>query len=434
MSLFIRECKQISKSIIYFAFVGACILFYFTQLGNFAGEDISQAESNSSYSASNTLMKPPFDAKSYGTRQAEIPEQIMPKAILGLVSEYSENKYTTYPFGFYKTVKLNADEQLRITDIIEEITGSTSEALEEIFTEHNRKLADAYLKGTTIPQADVNIPIAVSYEIFGERMSEVDKILGGGSSYSRNRLLDLGQMPITYEEKLAEYEAFICEDKVTGAHARLFCDYMGIVIGLFGIFVPVSFLMRDKKAHIQEIIYSRKKGSVFIVLSRYFAVTFMSLLPILILSLIPTVQLVSYGLRADITVDVFAFIKYISAWLLPTLLTTTAVGFFFTILTDTPIAIAVQLIWSFVFDLMKSVPRLGGGNYGFELFIRHNTLGNLQAMKDGMNALVINRSVYTLLAFALVLVTAFIYEQKRRGKIDVGSSLQKIFRRDKSTN
>ncbi len=436
MCLFIEECKQISKSIIYLAFVGAVILFYVTQLGNFAGNDIKSVESNTVYTSSNPLIKPPANAESYGTRQAEIPEQIMPRAMLQLVEEYQKNSYTTYPFGFGKQVKLSEKQQLRISEIATEITGLKQTELEKLTTDYYSQMYEAYQNDTPMPQTYEVIPIIVSYDMFKEKMAEADKILGGGSQYTADWLANYynSGVPMTYEEKMAEYNAFISEDKITGAYARLFCDYMGIVISLFSIFVPVSFLMRDKKAHINELIYSRKKGSTKLVFSRYFAVVLMSLLPILLLSIIPTVQLISYGIGANILVDAFGFIKYIVAWLLPTLLTTTAVGFFLTILTDTPAAIVFQLIWSLEFDIMRSIGRMGGGNYGFELTIRHNTLGNLQAVKGSFDALVLNRIAYSVLALLLIAITSYIYEQKRRGGLDVGGNLQKIFRRNKGAN
>ncbi len=434
MSLFFKECKLIARSIIYFVFIAVMILFYISQLGNYAGVDIKQVQDNAAYSYSNPLMEPPIDAEFYGTKQAEIPEQIMPSAILSLVQEYLANKYTTYPLGFYKNVKLNEKDQLKVANKIEELTNARPEELVNSLEEFAKLRSNAYLSGTEPPKAEEFVSIFVTYDVFKEKMAEIDQILGGGSQYSSEWLLKNGRVPLTYEEKLTNYTAFIREDQITGAYARLFCDYMGIVISLFSIFVPVAFLMRDRRANMNELLYSRKKGSASLVFLRYGAVVFMMLLPFLLLSIIPTVQLVQYGASMDLSVDAFAFLKYILSWLLPTLMTTTAIGFIFTILTDTPIAIAIQLLWGYFFDLMLSFQRMQGGNYGFELVIRHNILGNLQEVKDGMNALVINRSFYVIVSLVLIVISSLIYDQKRRGRLDFGGSLQKIFRPSKSTN
>ncbi|ASA23841.1 ABC transporter permease [Paenibacillus donghaensis] len=412
MSLFFKECRQISRSIIYLVFIGVVVLFYFSQLGNSVGADIREAQSSAEYNSINPLMKPPPDAKSYGSKAAEIPEQVMPGAIASLVFEHLQNGYTAYPIAFYKNVKLNAKEQAQVADIITEITGTTPEVIMDINAEEKA------------------IPLVVSYETFRTKMAEVDDLIGGGSKYALDGLKEFGNAPITYEEKLADYQNFIEEDRITGAYARLFSDYMGITLALFSIFVPVSFLMRDRRARMNELIYSRRFGSSRLILCRYWAMILMLLLPIVLLSLIPLVQLIGYGMRNNVSVNLWAFLTYIAAWLLPTVMVTTAVGFLLTTLTDTPIAIAVQFLWGFL-DISAN-KNLLGGDYGAELSIRHNTLDNLQAMKDGFTALTLNRSLYALFSLLLIMATILIYELKRRGKLDIYGRVQKIFTNRKS--
>ncbi len=433
MSLFIKECGHLLKSLIYLVFIAVVVIFYITQLGNYAGDDIKQAKSNTEYSYQNPLMKPPPNAESYGTKQAEIPEQVMPNAIVSLLSEYQQNNFITYPIGFYKNIKLNEKEQLVIADIIKELTGESIDVLLKKLAVYNESRTQAYLNGAPDPTTEGIINVVVDYDTFKERLTQIDKVLGGGSKYSKDWLASYASIPITYEEKLAEYNSFISEDRILGAYARLFSDYMGITISLFSIFVPVSFLMRDRRYRINELLSCHKKSSLSIVISRYCAVVVMMILPFFLLSIRPTVQLVTYGIQSSTAVDPLAFVKYIITWLVPTLMTTTAVGFIFTVLTDTPIAIIIQLAWSFIFDLMD-ISRLHGGNYSTELTIRHNTLGNLQAVKDGITALTINRVSYTLISLLIIALTAYLYEQKRRGRIDIISGIQKIYRHIKGTD
>ncbi|WP_334077560.1 ABC transporter permease [Paenibacillus sanfengchensis] len=399
MSLLLQECRQISKSIIYFVFIGVIVLFNVTQIGDSVGSDIREAQHPSEYNSKNPLMKPPANTENYGTREAEIPEQVMPAAIDSLVLEYEDNQYVTYPIGFYKNVILSQEEQTKIASILKEITG-----LEP-----------------------------ASYPAFKEKMAEVDDILGGGSKYAPEKLKSFGQAPITYQEKLAEYNTFIQEDQISGAYARLFCDYMGITVSLFSIFVPVAYLSRDRRARMNELLYSRKCSSTRLIITKYIALIVMMLLPFILLSLIPLTQLLGYGMDQHLTVDVWAYLKYMIAWLLPTLMTTTAVGFVLTTLTDTPIAIAVQFLWSYM-DLLMTMNRLNGGGYGAELSIRHNSLFNLQEMKDGIQVLVINRVAYVLLSLVLVSVTILIYELKRRGRLNFHGHFRKIFRHRQGAN
>lgn len=437
MTLFLKECKAITKSIIYFVFIGVMVLFYVSQLGNSVGDDISKAEGTSVYEdeysqknpfLKNPLIEPPKGAESYGYVSAEIPEQVMPNATAALVREYWSNQYVTYPVGFYKTVKLNESERAEIEKILTEITGKGADGLLNLVNEQSMKNINeqGYILGNAVEYGDV-IPIIVDYELFKGKMARVDEMLGGGSYYAVGELAQYGSVPVTYEEKLAEYNEFIAEDKVTNAYARLFCDYLGIVVVLFSVFVPTAFFMRDRRAKANELIYSRRIGSSKLIAARYTALVVMMLLPVVLLSMVPLAQLMLYGGRNGISVDAFAFLKYIAAWLLPSLMTTTAVALLLTTLTDTPIAIVVQFLWSFLSILTGGAAALDGGKYGMNLIIRHNTVGNLRAVTDNLSQLVMNRVFYAVLALAFVGITIFIYEQKRRGRLDVLGSLQKIF-------
>jgi hypothetical protein len=118
-------------------------------------------------------------------------------------------------------------------------------------------------------------------------------------------------------------------------------------------------------------------------------------------------------------------------------MTTAAVAFVLTTITSSPLAIAVQFLWSFISLTVGGFAAYNSGtgdlvHYGLNLMIRHNTVGNLQFYKDNFTQLIINRIFYTVLSLVLVILTIFIYEQKRKGEIDVRGSLRKIFRNRKN--
>lgn len=435
--LFFKECRAILKSVLYFAFVAVVVIFYVTQLGNYAGNDILQyttlEEAVFEPLSDNPLIKPEPGLDNYGYKNAEIPEQIMPNAIVHLLQEHRLNEFTAYPIGFYKNVKLDTEQLSEIKQLLTEITGLDETELYERYVEKSQASAGADLEiRQQLDYSDV-IPIEVDYDTFRQKMSYIDDMLGGGSSYAAEKLKSFASVAVTYEEKLAEYDAFLNDDEITGAYARLFCDYMGIVIALFSVFIPVSFLLRDRRAKMNELIFSRKISSAKIVLARYLAIVTMTILPLIILSCIPAAQLIRFGAENGLAVDYLAFLKYIAAWLLPTLLTTTAIGYFFTALTDTPIAILVQFLWSFI-SIFAGMMSLEGGSYGLEINIRHNALGNLQLMRDNIDALIINRVFYCLISLIFVILSITVYRLKRRGKLDVLGSIQKILRNIKGSN
>ena len=408
--MFVKECKSISKSMIYIAFIAVVILFYATQFGNCAGEDIQQYTTHETKPGKslpgNPLIMPTPEQDSYGYRNEEIPEQVMPNAISLLLDEYTDNSFISYPIGFYRNVKLSGKQLSEIETLLIEMTGLSVNEL------HSRNEI---------------IPIMVSYDKFKENMEYIDKMIGGRSSYDPSEFRRYGQVEISYEEKLAEYNDFIKTDRITGAYARLFCDYMGIVLALFSVFVPVSFLLRDKRAKMNELIYSREKSSASIVITRYFALVCMTILPVLLLSLIPTIQLSVFALQNGMSVDYLAFVKYIAVWLVPTVLATTAIAYCFTTLTYTPIAIILQLVWS-LFGIFSGANFLKGGRYGIEITIRHNSIGNLQLLQENINALIANRLSYTAISLVLIFVTVLLFDLRRRGKLNVFNGFKKAAR------
>ena len=442
--LFLKECKTICKSIIYLVFICAIVLFYTSQMGEEIKSDIKQYYTNEEYYTGsllqNPLIKPLENAESYGNKYVEIPEIIMPEAVSSLVIDWKQNNYRKYNFiGMGREINLNEKKQAEIAKIIFDITGIEADEL------YNRVLEirvqyvgnDGITHWQDIDFKEI-VPIKITYDEYKNKVKQIDKILGGMYGETGLQSMERENVPVTYEEKLTEYNAFISEDKITGAYARYFCDYMGIVAGMLSVFVPAAFLMRDKRAKVNEIIFSRHISSTKFILTRYIALIFMMTLPFLLLSLIPSVQLIEFALKNNMSVDIFAFFKYIFAWILPTIMTTTAVALIITTVADNPIAIVVQFGWSFLNLLTGFSGAVVNGfgqliNYRMNLIIRHNSVSNFQVYKDNLTQLTFNRIFYTVLSMILVVLTIFIYERKRKGEIDVFGGLRKIFRNRKST-
>lgn len=432
-ALFLKECRQILKSVLYWVFIGVILVFYATQLGpDFAGKDIREAKQNTIYNDSNPLMVPPEGLDSYGTRSAEIPEQVMPAATFTLWQEYQENKYVAYPIGFYKNVHLNDSQQARVAEIIRDITGLTpselAQSIQEAFSkfDHNMPILKNSLNFEDF------IPIQVDYEQFKQYMEEMDAMIGGGSNYARDNLKSYGHVPVTYKEKSAEQNEIITAEHVTRPYARLFCDYMGIVCALFSVFVPVAFLLRDRRGGCTELIASRCIPSAGFILMRYLAVLTMLILPFFLLSLPALFELSLYGSSQGWSVDYLAFANYILAWLLPTLMISTSVGFFFTVLTDTPVGVALMFLYS-MFSIFTG-SGISSGKYGLSLAIRHNSLWKADVVHQNLGALLFNRLFYVGAALLLLAATIVVYELKRRGKCDVYAKLQRALGRIKGAD
>jgi hypothetical protein len=408
VELFLKECKQIGKSLVYFIFIGVVTAFYFSQF--FA--EIPSGRSKEPYDPRKVIEEPIYVEKAedyfYGSVYEEIPEQIIPKAATRLYREYIEGSYVAYPMGFYKTVKLNEKETKRIEEIINEVTGKSVDVLREM--DIDGKWNEVYES------------ISIGYGRFKELMEEVNDIIGSGSNYSKDNLIRLGERPRTYEEAMKAYKELLQEDKITNAYARLFSDYLGIVLGLFPIFVVVFFMMRDRKSNMHELIYSRGVSSAKLVICRYTALVLMMMLPVLLLAVLSTIKFIGIGKELNVAIDYFAYIKYSLGWLMPTVMAVTAVGMFFTLMTDSIVTIFLQLVWFF------SVMFSGGlaGNYGIkQLIIRFNTAGEREFFITNLNNILMNRLFYIALSVVFVAASVYILNLKREGCINFYDKLRK---------
>ncbi|HDZ5392659.1 TPA: ABC transporter permease [Clostridioides difficile] len=420
MNLFIKECKNILKSMIYYIFIVVLVFFYISQLGSSVSNDVSKNIPNDG----NPLVAPQkvenieeyysvHNQYPYGQKESMKTEKVIPNATINLIREYQKNTYTTYPTGVVKYIKLDQNKTKTIEKYIEEITGKSISEINSLWkTDESIKID--YSK--------------VSLERFEEIMQRVDDILGGGSAYAFDKLQRFGVVPVTYDEAMKNYNYTIQKDKVSNGYARIFCDYIGIVLSIFPVFVAVFMSLKDKRSRMREIIYSKQVSSCKIVLSRYFALVFMMILPVLILGMKDLLPLIFFAKDKGISIDNLAFIKYTLWWILPTLMIVTAVGMSITTLTDTPVAIIVQLIWWFY-----SINSTGlKGDYStMGLMIRHNSVLNGDIIIQNFNQIMINRIVISLEALVLVLLAIFLYEQKRRGNLDVWAKFSKLFSSNK---
>lgn len=406
--LFFKECKQTARSLVYWLIVLVLVFDFSSQLGDME-----------------IRKKPEPGQESYGNTQSSDPKLIMESTLGALTEEYWRESYTTYPIGFYKNVTLNEEDDRRIGEILKETTGiKDRDAAEQVVEEWYAAQRDgrepdagsmepAYMEPLRVEPAD-----GLSYGRFNELMEEADRILGGGSNYSKEYRESSAEVPKTYEEAVEEYDTLVEKDRLTGGYARLFSDYMVIFLGILPVFLSVARGLRDRRAMMQELIYTRKCPSFTIVASRYLAMVAMLAVPVLFLSLIPLSKCMSYAQTEGIAVDMLAFVKYVFGWQFPTIMAATAVGMFLTELTDTAIAVLVQGAWWFM-AIFGSMSNIGGGFYGWNLIPRHNTPMNWQGYHDGFAQLAANRILYATVGLALMAATVLVYTQKRKGRYKV---------------
>lgn len=401
--LFLKECKEILKSITYYIFVICMVVFFISQMGNVTA-----------------LVKPDFGEQSYGEKYSS-DESLMIEATMNhLFSEMKRESFVTYPIGFYKKVTLNQEEMTEIYQVLEEITEKSSTEIKKIIENWEESIEGESL----VTMLGMEI---LTFDNFTEAFQKIDDVLGGGSNYAAGMTYKNASVEVTYEEALESYESILNEDQVSRAYARLFADYMGIMLAILPIFLVVTCVLKDRRAKAQQVIYSKKGSSLSIVLARYLAVVGMVLIPILVLSINPLLQSMYIANSNGVIVDFFAFIKIIVGWLLPIILTVTSVGFVLTELTNGPIAILVQGIWWFVSLFLGNTVLVGG--VGKNLIPRFNSFGDYKIYENMFHKLVINRVSYVVGAIVLMAATVVIYDLKRKGKLNQNG---KIFQHSKS--
>ncbi len=411
-TLFLKECKQILKSMVYYIYVAVFVIFLSTQLG---GDLVDRIE------------KPLPDQESYGRISSHEPSMVMEKILAELMQETYRNSYATYPMGFYKEVRLNQQELDDVIKIIEDSSGKSWEELMEAMEEHFETYDQSAMEGAMAAQMEYSVPAreSLSYEAFGANMEKVCEIVGAGSSYRKEVIAGGVSVPMSYEQALEEYEALCEKDRITGAVSRLFCDYAGIILAVLPIFLGVTRCLRDKRAQASQVVYAHEASAACIIGSRYLANVCMASLPVLITSFVMQTPYQYHAATMGISPDYLAFLKYCLVWLLPELMIVLAVSFFFTELTESVISIFIQVFWA-----MASL--MGGsmlaGDFSLKLVARWNTLGRTGEFWSQRQQLFLNRGFYFLLSFVCLILTVIVYEKKRRE----GETLYgKVFKRRK---
>ncbi|MBS6195688.1 MAG: ABC transporter permease [Clostridiales bacterium] len=403
-TLFLKECRQTLKGLTYYILLAVLVLFFGTQMGNFE-----------------PLVKPvEGQENSYGMKASEDKQKIMSVTLAMLAMDFEANAYNAYPVGFYKRVTLNEAKKEKIHQILKECTGLEEGYADAIVSESiTEEEAPLIIMGGR--SGELAPAASLTYERFLELMGQADKIIGGGTNYNPEQVNTNATEPKTYEEALEEYEATIYTDRISGAYARLFCDYMGIILGLIPVFIAVTRSSRDRRAQADEVIYARKISSGAVILSRYLAIVVMIGIPVLLISLMPLLQCVYYGKTLGVAVDIFAFLKYFGGWLLPIIAVVTALGFFMTELTNGPAAILIQGVWWLVSIFMGSVNLVGSVGWG--LIPRFNNFGETAVWQQVFPQMVVNRIFYSCFAIALVAGTIGIYHLKRKGVLGNGRKI-----------
>ena len=456
MLLFGMECKKIAKSILYWVLVLALLAVSLYQYDPSVESELRRSNDPTSmfYTATDG---------SYAEERNSVPDAAMEHTMMNgatklLMYNYRDNCYQYYPFGYVKEKIMSAKEQAVILQYLTELTGLNEQELAGTKDgAGDTNIGDVPISGggafilepgkgstnengqfvirpdewqyvpsdgissETPSQSSGSFEIQVSFERFKEIMEEVNRMIGRNSYFSWTMLKlyyfgnDMEEAPITERQHREFYEG----DRVTGAFARYYCDSISLRVLFLPAFVIVDLMLRDKRRKMQGLTYSRTISSTKLICTRYAAAVCMTMLPILILPVKSLVVLMRYCGSIGVQADALAFVKYILAWILPTVLLIMAISLAVTALLENYTAILLAgLIWLVG---KPTVDKLDGGNYGlFDLIIRHNTLKGYGRMMENIQMLALNRITISFASLALVGVAVLVYSKKRKGGLNFG--------------
>lgn len=409
-ALFAKECKQILKSMVYYLYVVVFAMFVSSQLNGGAVEKMAE---------------PVPGQGSYGTITSHEGPAVMAGVLAGLMEETYRNSYATYPMGFYKGVTLSDTELAQMKSILEGCTGKGWETLVEEMESHFQAYNQSDIAEAMQAQIEYAVPPkeSLAYGEFCKEMEKVCKLIGAGSSYSQEKI-DAGVgVPMDYGQAKEEFDALCQKDRVTGAAARLFCDYAGIILSILPVFLGVTRCLRDKRAQVGQVVFSHQASAASIIGSRYLANVCMAFLPVLVIAALIQMPYQYHAKTLGVAPDVLAFLKYGCIWLLPEIMVVLAVSFFITELTENVISIFIQVFWAAA-SLFSSASL--AGNFKLHLVARWNQIGGTNEFWRQQQGLWRNRGFYFALSIALLIATFALYGKKRReGETIYG----KIFKR-----
>lgn len=447
MSLFMMECKKTARGVSYWLFVLALFFVSIRQFDAVVESELHQKDDPSSvfYTAPDGI----YAGDSERLSDREIQENMMAGATARLLESYRRNAYEYYPFGYVKTKTLSGEEQRVILSYLKELTGmnegainggtgedgaedfqisgggafvfepgqgSMNESGQFVIESGDWKYTESNADIMGTPQNPESGSGKVTFDRFQDIMEEVDAMIGRNSYFSQEMLTlyycgnDMDESPVTEQQHREFYEG----DHVTGAFARYYCDSISLVVLGLPALIVIELMMRDKSRRMQALVYPRTVPGIRLVCARFAASVCMVMLPVLIFPIKSLAALVQFCMETGVQPDVFAFVKYVLLWILPTVLLVMAIGLFLTILTENYSGVLTAgLLWLVG---RPSVGKIAGGNYDlFDLIIRHNTLQGYGRMMENFRMLALNRAIIFSMAFLLVALSVVVYEARRKG-------------------
>lgn len=238
---------------------------------------------------------------------------------------------------------------------------------------------------------------------------------------AKNKPSDLENSAEFLKEK-REYEE-ILDEGFPNAQARYLSDYLSILAGFLPMFYCAFMFYKDKRYKTQGFMDVSMEGSYSIVGKRLLSVQLIFAAVFYIAALAATVHFSYVAGKFGYTMEFGAFFKYVTFWVMPTVLIMSALCIFIYILFKRSI---ISCLISIIIVFL-SLWEIKGNYLIIKPVIRFNAIGDCGLFRENTEKILANRGFMVFLSLVFYILSVMIYEAERKGKsVNVSKLMGKL--------
>lgn len=253
---------------------------------------------------------------------------------------------------------------------------------------------------------------AAALQYYNQKLDSIDDMLGGDTVFSKENRGFTSRRKNTLEEEQRVFNEILYKERYTNPYARYLCDYLGVVAGILPVLYAAFLFSRDRKERVQDFIMVSPQKSSAIVGKRMLSVAAVFFMWFYLIAAVATTYFAYVAYRFGYEMDMFAFFKYVTVWIVPTVLFTVSLSVFLDLLfKSSMLVVLVQIVVFFV-----SIKDLMGGYTLWKPIIRFNAIGRYDLYEEGRYAIYANRGCIFIASLLLFFGAVLLYERRRQGK------------------
>lgn len=268
---------------------------------------------------------------------------------------------------------------------------------------------------------------AAALQYYNQILDNIDNMLGGDTIFSKENRGVTSSRKNTLEEEQLVFNEILYKERYTNPYARYLCDYLGVVAGILPVLYAAFLFGRDRKERVQEFIMVSPQRSSAIVGKRMLSVAVVFFGWFYLIAAAATAYFAYVAYRFGYEMDMFAFFKYVTVWIVPTVLFAVSLSVFLDLLfKSSMLVVLVQIVVFFV-----SIKDLMGGYTLWKPIIRFNAIGRYDLYEEGKYVIYANRGCIFIASLLLFFGAVLLYERRRQGKQLFPEGNKNVFRKSR---